>query len=579
MKAAIYARKSTDDNDRNEDNKSVKRQVERAKAFATARGWTVNDEHVYVDDGISGAEFKNRPALLRMLNRLKELDVIVMSELSRLGREQSQTSATLANIYSKGVCVFFYLTGEELRFKTATDKFMVSAVSFGAELEREKASQRSRDALERKAQKGYNAGGCVYGYSNHQVFATNAKGEPVRSHTEYRINEAEADTVRSIFRMYADGYGLDRVAKALNGDPRYRELSKQYFGGKQPPAPAAGRRGSGSWSPSSLHAMLRRERYLGVIPWGKHRKELDLANGTKKRDKQTEYLKIEAPHLRIVPPELWDRVQARLKAALHTYTKHTGGEPKRRHYASRESKFLLSGFVRCECCGASMIASSFVSGHPGKRQSIRCYVCSYYNGRGITVCDNRLRPRMAQVDTDVLDAIEQTVLTPAVTRAIIEGAYRRARELTRTRPDTSKTQRAELARAERELERYVALIATSNAAPAVLLAEIQKREAQVAALRQELAAQSELTDLTELDMRRVRKAVEDCAGRYKDTLRADIPGARAALRQLLTGPIWFKHGADGSYTLRGESRVGALLLPATSVKVASPRRFELLSPP
>jgi len=38
MRAAIYAHKSTDDNDRNQDNKSVTRQVERAKTYAKAKG-------------------------------------------------------------------------------------------------------------------------------------------------------------------------------------------------------------------------------------------------------------------------------------------------------------------------------------------------------------------------------------------------------------------------------------------------------------------------------------------------------------------------------------------------------------
>ena len=96
MKAAIYARKSTDDNDRNADNKSVTRQVERALAYAIAKGWSVNEEHIFVDDGISGAEFRNRPALLRMLNHLRAFDVIVMSELSRLDREMTNTATVLA---------------------------------------------------------------------------------------------------------------------------------------------------------------------------------------------------------------------------------------------------------------------------------------------------------------------------------------------------------------------------------------------------------------------------------------------------------------------------------------------------
>lgn len=218
MKAAIYARKSTDDA-HTEENKSVTRQIEHARAFAKRKGWTVAEEHIYVDDGISGAEFRNRPALLRMLNALGVFDVIVTSELSRLGREQSQTANVLANFYAKDRRIFFYLIDEEVKFESAVDKFMISAVTFGAELEREKASQRSRDALARKAVRGYNAGGMVYGYDNVPIESTNSSGEKVKSHTKYRINKEQAAVIRAIFKMYVDGHGHGTIARTLNGDP------------------------------------------------------------------------------------------------------------------------------------------------------------------------------------------------------------------------------------------------------------------------------------------------------------------------------------------------------------------------
>jgi len=56
MKAAIYARKSTAQHVA-EDAKSVAHQVARARQFSAQRGWTVVEEHVYVDDAASGAEF------------------------------------------------------------------------------------------------------------------------------------------------------------------------------------------------------------------------------------------------------------------------------------------------------------------------------------------------------------------------------------------------------------------------------------------------------------------------------------------------------------------------------------------
>jgi DNA invertase Pin-like site-specific DNA recombinase len=70
-RAAVYARKSTDQSAVADEAKSVRRQIGHARAYATKKGWTVDDAHVYVDDGISGAEFQNRPGFVRLMNALK----------------------------------------------------------------------------------------------------------------------------------------------------------------------------------------------------------------------------------------------------------------------------------------------------------------------------------------------------------------------------------------------------------------------------------------------------------------------------------------------------------------------------
>src|SRR5260370_10585099 len=99
MIAAVYARKSTDQNLPDEE-KSVTRQIERARAYATAKGWRMGAD-VYADDGISGAEFQKRPGFLRLMNALKPrppFQVLIMSEESRLGREQIETAYALKQI-------------------------------------------------------------------------------------------------------------------------------------------------------------------------------------------------------------------------------------------------------------------------------------------------------------------------------------------------------------------------------------------------------------------------------------------------------------------------------------------------
>src|SRR2546422_983204 len=173
MICAIYARKSNEQNGLADEAKSVTRQVEHARAYAAKKGWVVADEHVYVDDGISGAIFgAGRPGLARLLNALRPrppFQVLVMSEESRLGRESIETGYTLKQITDAGVRVFFYLEDRERTLDNAMDKVMLSLSTFAAELEREKARQRTQDALLRKARAGHVAGGTVFGYVNRRT--------------------------------------------------------------------------------------------------------------------------------------------------------------------------------------------------------------------------------------------------------------------------------------------------------------------------------------------------------------------------------------------------------------------------
>src|SRR5215510_13554726 len=125
MIAAIYARKSTDQAGAGDKSESVERQLAHARAYAARKGWTVAEAHIYSDDGISGAEFVKRPGFLRLMNALKPrppFQVLVMSEESRLGREQIETAYVLKQITDAGVRVWFYLNDHERKLDTAMDK-------------------------------------------------------------------------------------------------------------------------------------------------------------------------------------------------------------------------------------------------------------------------------------------------------------------------------------------------------------------------------------------------------------------------------------------------------------------------
>ena len=114
-----------------------------------------------------------------------------------------------------GVRVFFYLEDRERTLDTAIDKVMLlSLTNFAAEMEREKARQRTYDAMVRKARAMHVIGGKVYGYTNVDVL--DVAGQ--RVHVTRKINADEAAIVRRIFEMYASGIGTTTIAKTVNAE-------------------------------------------------------------------------------------------------------------------------------------------------------------------------------------------------------------------------------------------------------------------------------------------------------------------------------------------------------------------------
>jgi hypothetical protein len=76
----------------------------------------VDESFIFIDDGISGAEFTNRPGFLRLMNALRPrapFQALIMSDESRLVREAIETAYALKQIITAGVRVFFYLENRE----------------------------------------------------------------------------------------------------------------------------------------------------------------------------------------------------------------------------------------------------------------------------------------------------------------------------------------------------------------------------------------------------------------------------------------------------------------------------------
>lgn len=561
MIAAIYARKSTDQNIVDEE-KSVTRQIEHARAYAERNGWSVAAEHVYSDDGISGAEFVKRPGLTRLLNaaehKPRPFDVLIMSEESRLGREQIETSYVLKQLTDAGIRVFLYLDDRERTLDSAMDKVMLSLNNFASEMEREKARQRTYDAMLRKARAQQVTGGKVYGYRNEEILSAEGR----RLHVVRKIDPAESAVVRRIFSLYAQGIGMVTIAKTLNAER------------------VAAPRGHG-WAPSAIREILHRPLYQGNIVWNQRQKIT--RGGTKKLRKrpESEWLRLEAPELRIISADLWDSVQNRLAHAQEAFPRSLEGGRLlgRPAYSDRLDQYLLTGFATCGVCGGAIAADARVHGTAPNKRLVRLYGCTFHRRRGDAICTNAVLLRQEVLDHAILQAISE-VLDEHILDAAVDKALAKLRAGQQDHLDRRTQIERELSLITGRMDR--AMDALLNGGPKdELIARLNDEKSRKQALTEEVSKLGHLTSVVSIDAPQLKRDLRTRVADVKALLGRHTPQARQMLRKLLVGKIAMEPVAAArqrGYRVRGALAIGRLLTgeafePITGRTVVTPAGF------
>jgi site-specific DNA recombinase len=529
MRAAIYARKSTEDQEL-----STEVQVTQATAYIKAKGWTVAEGHLYVDGAISRAEFQKRPGLIRLLNNAKsgDFDAVVIRDESRVGGDMVRTMSYLLNLLESGVRVFYYFSDEEVTMDDPTAKMVMAVKSYASEMERVKTSQRTHEHLLFKAKEGRSTGGRIFGYNSVPVHngEVDKFGKPKRLYTKFEVNKEEAATVRRIFEMYASGRGLVTIAKTLNDEgvpsPRGR---------------------TGSWAPSSLRAILYNEKYRGVFVWNKFQKVY--RKGTKVRVKrpQREWLRTEVPELRIIPEDLWKAVHRRFKEAGAAYVRKAGGKLQGRPMFTTDGKYLLSGLGVCGECGGSIVAHRvMVKGKP-----LAYYCCSRHRYRGEAVCGNDLRQPVELANVAMVNDWAR-VLTPERVEAVIREAVEKLRADLRERPDQIDNLKAEKARLQKEIQNLVAAVARGDM-PEALVKAMREKEDRVKILDGQVSKLEGVNGF-EPDYAKLRPQVERALDSYRLHMVRNQASGRQVVKKFLAGKVVFEpveNGRGRYYRLSG----------------------------
>jgi site-specific DNA recombinase len=364
MRVFTYSRYSTD----RQSEASIADQQRRCHEFAASRGWPIAAD--YTDEAISGAAFGNRPGWQRLAAELRAGDVLVVMELSRICRSQ-ELAPLMDRLRFRGVRVFSIVEG----FDSTSSHARMQAGLSGLMSDEFRASIRARthSALHMRARDGRPTGGKAYGYD--------AAGQ---------VLEAEAAIVREVFARSAAGESTRSIANDLNvrGVPSPgAEWSREV------------RRRDGRWLMSAVHAMLGNERYIGRLIWNRSTWVKDPDSGKRMRRERppSEWIVTECPAL--VDGETWERVQVRLRER----SARTGG------HGARRRRYLLSGLLTCEVCGARFI----VTGKGGSH-----YECASHSQGGPAACPVGACVRRDVAEAAIREALQVELLAPdAVTFA------------------------------------------------------------------------------------------------------------------------------------------------------------------
>ena len=243
-RCAIYTRKSTDEGLEQSFN-SLHAQREACEAYIMSQqheGWRVVTE-AFDDGGYSGGSME-RPALARLLDAAKagEIQVVVVYKVDRLTRSLADFARMVELFDACGVS--FVSVTQQFNTTTSMGRLTLNVLLSFAQFEREVTGERIRDKIAASKKKGLWMGGVV------------PLGYEIRIRTrELAISPAEAETVRTLFRLYRELGTVRRLKEAadrLGLVTKLRESSGRVTGG-------------GSFTRGHLYTLLSNPIYVGEV--------------------------------------------------------------------------------------------------------------------------------------------------------------------------------------------------------------------------------------------------------------------------------------------------------------------------
>src|SRR6476646_3743694 len=336
MRAAVYARVSTT---RQAQAQTIEQQLDRLRAAVAGRGWELEEQHVYRDDGYSGASL-GRPGLDRLRDHaaLADLDLVLVTAPDRLARNYVHQVLLIDELAGRGCQVEFL---DRPMSSDPHDQLLLQIRGAVAEYERTLIAELMRRGRQAKLRAG-----TLLPWTT-PPFGYRLDPERPRQAAGVRVDPGEAALVARLFDWYLETQGtVYRLARRLT------DLGVATPMGKP------------RWNVASVRGILRNPAYAGraltnrtqVVP-ARRRKSAMLPVGPgQSHAPRPEEDWIAVPVPAIISEDIFAQVQAKLDTNQQTALRNT------RH------EYLLRALVSCGACRLSCSARQTGAGY-------RYYLC------------------------------------------------------------------------------------------------------------------------------------------------------------------------------------------------------------
>lgn len=331
-RVALYARFSSD----NQRSESIDAQLRAMHGYCEQHHYAIVE--TYVDEARS-ATTDRRPAFQRMISdsAAHTFDILLVHKLDRFARNRYDSAIYKRELKKNGVTVYSVLENLDNSPESVIMESVLEGMSeyYSQNLAREVMKGMTETALQCK-----HTGGKP---------PLEFDVDPVTK--KLVVNEAEAETVRTIFNMYAKDCGYAEILRVLHERGAKTKAGNEF-------------------AKNSLHEILCNRKYVGTFVFNRSSPKAPDGTRNSHRQKDAEDLiAIEGGCPQIVSDDIYKKVAERLNSH-----KHEGGR------RNAKQRYLLAGKVFCKDCGRAMVGNARRSGrNKSLLVTYRCpsqkYVC------------------------------------------------------------------------------------------------------------------------------------------------------------------------------------------------------------